>query len=129
MTILLFIIGGNVVVYAGIWLYLLYAGIWLYLLKGSRDAESESFEQFCAAWQDSSYQVKNCDNTILLCIRFAVGDRYKYMVMNQHGDLVSKIKWESGHTIYLDKPSSKQKKLLEVYTTQIATMRKLEHNL
>jgi hypothetical protein len=123
MTTFLIIVGGIVVVYAT---------IWLYLLKGYRHADSEAFRQFYAAWQDSSYTVLrrragNEDQRV----RFKVGNNYRYMVINTDGELISKINWEYDSYSFdaEGKPSRRLKKLVEVYSTQISTMHKLEYNL
>jgi hypothetical protein len=122
MITFLFIVGCIVVIYAG---------IWLYLLKGCRDADSESFHQFHAAWLDSSYSVASWPELDGQRLRFKVGNNYKYLMINDNGELMCKIKWEYDAYSHdaTGKPSRRLRNLMECFTKQISTMHKLEYNL
>ena len=116
----------------------IYALIWAYILFGHFREQRDAVKNFIAAWENDTYDVHGVNSDTYseiigvvaqLRISFPAGKSQQYVYINpESGCLISTIKWGSDESSSIT-PNWWVRRSLEEYTTQIATMFKLESEL
>ena len=110
----------------------LYICVWGYLLWWNRKHQKQATATFLESWKNDTYSIHNSydygSEKKILRVKFPSKNGNRHFNISCDGQLESYILWDSVNISKEMKPAKWQRRALEEYTKQLATMHKLKSN-